>query len=255
MNPEQVNPEQVNPEHVNLEQDTEAEITFAEHILHFTIQRNSRRKHLKIVIAKNQISVFTPEATPLELILKAVYKAAPRILDHQNRMLSALVVQDPKKLWISGECIRYLGRQYILKRMIDMPASVRLYGRYFEITAITDTEARAITIAWYCTRAEQRLFPRVALWAERLGITTPTVRIAYQEKRWGSCSSDHIVRLNWRLMLMPWSLIDYVIVHELCHILEPNHGTAFWLRIRQVMPDYPQRRQRLALEGQLFMLE
>ena len=237
---------------MNLEQ---AEVVFAEHTLHFLIERSSQRKHLKIIIAKNQISVLTPQTISLELILKAVYKAAPRILNHQNHLLSARVVQDPKKLWISGECIRYLGRQYILKRIVGIPDLVRLYGRYFEITAQTDSEARAIAMAWYCARAEQRLLPRVALWAERLGIPTPAVRIAHQEKRWGSCSSDHIVRLNWRLMLMPWSLIDYVIVHELCHILEPNHATSFWLRIRQVMPDYPQRRQRLALEGQLFMLE
>ncbi len=245
---------------VNLERDElvnleRAEIRFAEHTLDFLIQRNPRRKHLKIVVTKNQIAVLTPSTTPLEHISKTVYKAAPRILDHQKRLTSARVVQDPKKQWISGECIRYLGRQYILKRILGTPKPVRLYGRYFEISALTDPEARAVTINWYYARAEQRLEPRVTMWAERLGLEAPTVRIAHQQKRWGSCSADHILRLNWRLMLMPWRLIDYVIVHELCHLLEPNHATKFWLRLRQVMPDYLQRRQQLALEGQLFMLE
>jgi predicted metal-dependent hydrolase len=237
---------------VNLER---AEIRFAEHTLDFLIQRNPRRKHLKIIVTKNQIEVLTPSVTPLEHISKAVYKAAPRILDHQKRLTSARVIQDPKKQWISGECIRYLGRQYILKRIMSTPQPVRLRGRYFEISAFTNTEARATTTDWYHTRAVQRLEPRVTMWAERLGLETPKIRIAHQQKRWGSCSVDRILRLNWRLMLMPWSLIDYVIAHELCHLLEPNHATKFWLRLRQVMPDYPQRRQKLALEGQLYMLE
>ena len=75
-----------------------------------------------------------------------------------------------------------------------------------------------------------------------------------QRRRWGSCARDGTVRLNWRLVMAEPALIDYVIVHELAHLAEPNHGPAFWARVRSALPDCDRLRRRLRDDGARFEL-
>ena len=86
-------------------------------------------------------------------------------------------------------------------------------------------------------------------------MAVPQLLIRDQAGRWGSCNAKAELRLNWRIVMAPQSLFDYVIAHEVCHLRVPNHSNDFWQCLRQVMPDFAQRRERLALEGRLFVLE
>jgi hypothetical protein len=89
--------------------------------------------------------------------------------------------------------------------------------------------------------------------AALLGIATPTVHVVDQSKRWGSCDARGRIRLNWRLIMAPMSLVDYVIAHEACHVLEHNHSRRFWRSLETIMPDYEARVRRLDRTGHLFV--
>jgi predicted metal-dependent hydrolase len=229
------------------------EVHFGTAVVRFTVHRSVKRKQSSLIIDAEEVRVYVPHDVCLETIRDAVRKHAPRILERQKRFVQAKRLSDPPKCFVSGECVRYLGRQYILKRFAGttQPKAV-LRGRFFELHARNDEEARATIHDWYRTRGSESLPQRVALWADRLGVVVSDLRMGDQRRRWGSCTSNGVLRLNWRVMMMPWVLIDYVIVHELCHLLEANHSKTFWVRMRQVMPDYPVRQERLMLEGNLF---
>lgn len=94
--------------------------------------------------------------------------------------------------------------------------------------------------------AARRYIPqRVAYFAERMGVSYGKITIREQKTRWGSCSSAGNLNFNWKLMLMPREVLDYVVVHELAHRREMNHSARFWAIVEEVLPDYRERRAAL----------
>ena len=98
---------------------------------------------------------------------------------------------------------------------------------------------------WYRIRAKENIESRVKVFAAKIGESPNKVTIKAQKTRWGSCSSLGNLNFNWRLIMMPQKIIDYVVVHELCHLKEMNHSSTFWNRVEEIMPDYRNRRKWL----------
>ena len=105
---------------------------------------------------------------------------------------------------------------------------------------------------WYREQAKTHFPVRARRMAALLGIPTPSVHVVDQSKRWGSCDARGHIRLNWRLIMAPMSLVDYVIAHEACHVLEYNHSRRFWRSLQTIMPDYEARVRELDRMGHLF---
>ncbi len=100
--------------------------------------------------------------------------------------------------------------------------------------------------AWFRQRAEERLPTRLKELAAALGVAPAGVQIRAQKSRWGSCSSNGRISLNWRLVLLPLKLADYVLVHELCHLRHMDHSEDFWNLVASLIPDYLERREKIA---------
>lgn len=117
-----------------------------------------------------------------------------------------------------------------------------------EISAVTLTacQTEQFVMAWYRQQALAHMNQRVALYADKLGVPLPKLRLSNARTRWGSCSSHGTVCLNWRLIQLPIVLIDYVVAHELAHLIEMNHSPAFWKVVEQIYPDY--RQAQIALK-------
>ena len=115
------------------------------------------------------------------------------------------------------------------------------------------TAVRSGLCHWYRRHAKRHFPVRARTFAERLGILSPTVIVVDQSKRWGSCDARGRIRLNWRLIMAPMSLVDYVIAHEVCHVLEHNHSRGFWRTLETIMPDYERRIHQLDRLGHLFL--
>ncbi|MDO4321865.1 MAG: SprT family zinc-dependent metalloprotease [Lachnospiraceae bacterium] len=103
--------------------------------------------------------------------------------------------------------------------------------------------------------AKQYIPQRAAFYAERMGVTYGRICIREQKTRWGSCSSKGHLNFNWKLMLMPGDVLDYVVVHELAHRKEMNHSPKFWAVVEKELPDYRQLRDKLKKYGETLMTE
>lgn len=120
--------------------------------------------------------------------------------------------------------------------------------------SLTQTAPRALVEGWYRREARRRLPERMAPYERLLGVEAKGVSIRAQRTRWGSCSSQGTICLNWRLLLLPAGLCDYVLVHELCHLRHLDHSASFWALVESVFPDYEERERRLeSLQGRLAL--
>lgn len=117
----------------------------------------------------------------------------------------------------------------------DNPPQVTLPPRQIEIFVMN----------WYQQQAITCFKERIANYAQKLGLPAPPFRLSQAKTRWGSCNNRGFINLNWRLIQLPLHLIDYVVAHELAHLIEMNHSKAFWARVESVYPGYRSARKEL----------
>lgn len=150
---------------------------------------------------------------------------------------------------------RYLGRQYRLKleRTGAADAPVRIAeGRLIlpvGSKGSTPADARDRLVAWYRERTSVRVPARIPAWSARLGQHPSSVLIREPKKRWGSADARGNIRFNWRIIQTSTRLIDYVVAHELVHLVHPDHTRDFWSTLGRSMPDYEVRREALRRLG------
>lgn len=218
--------------------------------IRYLIRRSPRRNTVSIAMDPHEgVIVTAPERAEAERLDKIVSAKARWITKRLGRM-SERPPAPSEREFLSGESYRYLGRQYRLKvRAGDAP--LRLHGAYLELGVPKSCQGihraarvRSALVDWYRARAQQYLPTRVRPWAARLGLDPPKLVIAEPRKRWGS-SSRRIVRINWRIIQAPAALVDYVLVHELVHLIHEDHSKKFWTTVGRAMPDYEQRKKRL----------
>ncbi|MEN9935880.1 MAG: hypothetical protein RLZZ387_2459 [Chloroflexota bacterium] len=209
------------------------------------------RKTLAISVAPDlRVRVTAPPDTDLDAIAAKVRQRAPWIL-RQRRELARYLPATPPRQYRSGETHRYLGRQYRLHVVAGEPAVVGLTRGWLHVTTpdTDDTErVRQLLDGWYDTRA-RRVFPeRLRAMLPRfttVDVTEPALVIRPLEARWGSCSGAGTVTLNVRLIQAPKPHIDYVVVHELCHLVEHNHSKRFYALLDRMLPDWREQRRAL----------
>lgn len=238
----------------------ESRVQFGRTTIPYRIVRSQRQKTVAIgVDAIEGVRVRAPRSTPVSKLDEIVHRKAKWIVE-QRRRHEDLPPAPSSREFVSGETFLYLGRQYRLKvehRKAREGVGVRLVGRHL-IVALAGAhhphaEARKLLEAWYRVRAKSRLPGCVATWAEKLGLEPSAVLIRDQRKRWGSADAQGNVRLNWRIVLAPQRLVDYVVVHELAHLRFPDHTRGFWSAVGSVMPDYEARREELRRLGRAIV--
>ncbi len=168
-----------------------------------------------------------------------------------------LLPAGPDKEFVTGEGFDYLGRHYRLQLTDDPPgAGVKLgRGRLRLPRAAADGGSGGQSmIRWYRDRALGWLPRRIAPWAERMGLRPGELDVRDLGYRWGSLGKNDRLNIHWAAMQLPVSQLDYVIVHELAHIGQPRHTPAFWATVERALPDYDQRRARLATTGTTLWL-
>jgi len=100
-------------------------------------------------------------------------------------------------------------------------------------------------MTWYHRQAIICFQQRIQFYAQKLNLQPPTFHLSRAKTRWGSCNTRGVIHLNWRLIQMPLHLVDYVVAHELAHLIEMNHSSAFWKQVESVYPDYLMARKEL----------
>ena len=150
--------------------------------------------------------------------------------------------------YVDGEAFLYLGKEIPLRIVPDQKPAL-VMDKSFKLTKSAQTQAEAVFTTWYKKQARMVLSERVEYFARGYGYKVGKIRISSARTRWGSCSSKETLSFTWRLVMAPLDVIDYVVVHELCHLKVMNHSKDFWAQVEAVLPDYKARRKWLKDNG------
>ena len=231
-------------------------IRFGTTTVEYEVRRSERRhKTVQITVDSAGVHVAAPVETSKEELRAIVRKRAPWIV----RKASTKALEAPPKRFVSGETLPYLGRNVgiIVEPGKVRSPQVRFDHWRFRITVPAGMSGdqrydaiRKPVVGWYRTRAADRLPEVVDHWRPQLGLTGACrVLVRDQKTRWASCAPDGTLRFNWRTMMLKPALIEYVAVHELAHLIHPNHSQDFWNVLSKAMPDAPDRRSALKQAG------
>jgi len=204
----------------------------------------ARRKTVGLIVESDgTLTIRAPRWADDDIIARVIAEKRAWIekKQHEARTRRRL---NPPRTYETGELFPYLGEQYELQIVPGMKR-LKLEGGVFHLGQGQQDRAKDAFAAWYRRQAKSYIPPRVYHFAEALGLSYRSVKINGAKKRWGSCSSAGNLNFTWRLMMAPVEMIDYVIVHELCHLTQPNHSRAFWECVESAVPDYKVKRRWL----------
>lgn len=213
--------------------------------------RHSRRRTIGLRIDSDGLLITLPQRTPAAEADRVARDRAGWILPRLEKWSARA---RPEFTGAPGETIGYLGREL---PVIVLPharartlVSVEAGGLQVRIDERLDPALRHATVLravrrWRSDTALAHYTPRIAAYAGALGLPAPLVKVRAQESRWGSCSSDGVIRMNTRLIAFPEDEIDYVCAHEACHLIEMNHSARFYDLLDRIMPDHKARRRSM----------
>jgi hypothetical protein len=223
--------------------------------IHFEVKHGKRKKTVAIHIDRTaKVKVLAPQGLEGGKIREIVQKKARWILDKQEQM-ERKKHDNPVKEFVSGESFPYLGKNYRLKVIPsseDTETKCNLInGRFLiELNGKSDSNSerasvKKVLVDWYVEHAKETIAEGVERFAQQLGRWPRSIKIKNQKKQWGSCSGNGIVRFNWKVIMTPISVLDYVLVHELCHLFYHHHSAQFWQKVQSIIPDYKKKRDLL----------
>lgn len=213
----------------------------------------SKRKTASLHIERDgTVSLIVPETLPqekIEEVLEAKRLWIYRGLADWRERNAARVNRE----FVNGEGFLYLGRSYRLRWVDEQKEPLLLKDGRFMLRrpaegkpAFDPTE---VFKEFYRTKGRERIRQRVALYEPRLGVTSKAMRIMELGHRWASCSADGVLNFHWKSMMAPLKVLDYIVVHELAHLVHPRHTADFWNSVDRILPDYRERRDWLRDNG------
>ena len=206
--------------------------------------KRSKRKTIAIEVTEdNQVIVRAPVGISTEYINNLVQKKSDwinaKLKVRENR-------EQPKE-----DVVYYLGQAYHIKEVVGKEEGIQLIDQEIVVTkSITNTTStKELILNWLLLEAKREIFRSVEQYSKILNVTYNRITIKDQKTRWGSCSSKGNLNFNFRLIMCPKKVLDYVVVHELAHRIEMNHSSSFWSIVSEVMPDYKLQKEWLRQNG------
>jgi predicted metal-dependent hydrolase len=219
----------------------------------FTLERRDRTTLEISVEPDASVTVVAPIATPIEEILKRLRRRASWIV-RQQTFFYQFMPRTPPRSYVPGETHRYLGRAYRLKVVQSVAQRAKFYRGVLVVEQFVPADQETtekLVRALYRQKARDWLTKRVtgclAHFADPIAFKPVAVEVRAMRQRWGSLTAKGRLILNDRLIEAPTNAIDYVIIHELCHIQEPNHGPCFFDLLDKVLPSWPDHKLKLEL--------
>lgn len=230
-------------------------VEYGNSIIEFQLKR-SVRKTLGISILPNgEVEVTAPESASIEKIKEIVLKRSSWVLE-QKRLTNLNPLPQPKKQFISGESFYYLGRHYRLRVFESNYDSLDILDDRLVLNSTFPEDIdlkRSTVLKWYLNRSSEILTTRFQEISSKLGQQGIQLAIKKLSKRWGEYHpSQRLIVLNAELVVAPTDCIDYVIVHELCHAIHPDHSAEFFIALENYLPNWRNLKARLEEHGNGF---
>jgi predicted metal-dependent hydrolase len=215
------------------------------------IKRTNRTKSATITVDEGKVCVVVPRQLESERITK--------LLKDKNRWIKEKIALHREaqptstKQFVSGESFSYLGRNYRLKVLQGNYQPIKLVHGRFGITLRAGTENPDLIqdslFSWYKQHAEIKLTEKAKRYAEMMGVKFNSVDLKAYRSRWGSCSVEGDITFNWKIIMAPNRIVDYVVAHELCHLIYHDHSPKFWREVERIMPNYAECKEWLKQHG------
>lgn len=228
-------------------------LTLEGKIMEYEILRSSRASSLKISLdSATGVKVTVPAKLKVREIEPLLRQRAGWIFAKMSA-LSRLAGCPLPRRFAGGDMFFYLGQRYALKINEGLAPGVDVRGGELIVTCPAGGAGpefiRAALVEWYQAQARELVGERVNLLAGRLGLRPARVRIKEQKTLWGSCSGQGSLNFNWKLVMAPPEAVDYVVIHELCHLKRMDHSPDFWRLVADYCPDFQVHRSWLRKYG------
>lgn len=217
----------------------------------YTLKRSKRKTGSIHIERDGQVSIIVPrkltDAEVNQMIDKKlvwIYKNLAEWCD-----MNATKVE---REFVNGEGFLYLGRSYRLKLVEDQDQPLVLRNGYFCLkTGSTGKklDAHEVFKEFYKEKGISKITERVEFYAPQMGVVPKGIKIQELQHRWASCTKAGMLNFHWKCMMSPLTILDYIVVHELAHLIHPNHTEAFWNEVDKILPDYLERKQWLRVNG------
>ncbi|SFR13385.1 hypothetical protein SAMN05660706_12753 [Desulfoscipio geothermicus DSM 3669] len=225
----------------------------------YVIKRSKKAKTARITVdAVQGVEITVPVNFKRDWIDQILNQKAAWITDKMNE-LSKLAGCPVPRSFTDGDIFYYLGDRYnlqvnIFKGRTLHPVLIKENNiRVAVKPGLSEIErakaVRQALVEWYSGQAKPIIIKKVDVFSHKLGVKPARVKIKEQKSRWGSCSGKGNINLNWKIIMAPPGVIDYVIVHELCHLIKLDHSPEFWRLVESVLPDWEKRRRWLKEYG------
>lgn len=222
--------------------------------IEYQLLPGSDRQTTDIVIERNGVITarppkrMTPEQVDETVLSKRMW--IYRSLAEWRDLNATRVTRE----WVSGESFLYLGSSYRLQLIPDQDESLKLKdGRFCLLRSMIESDdheaAHQAFESFYKDKGLPRIQKRVAYFTTKVGVTAGAVQIKDLGYRWASCTKNGDLHFHWKCLMAPLTIIDYIIVHELCHLHYRDHSDAFWNEVDKVLPDYRERKEWLRARG------
>jgi predicted metal-dependent hydrolase len=221
----------------------------------YSIIRRRGRKSVSIIVRPDRTVHIVVPHTMKESAVEQIFAAKRNWIRRKLDELATCDFHRSEHLYQEGEQFLYLGR-YLTLTLIDGRGDIHIDDDFLQVTVPPGLQGKDRQL--YVSKELHSFYPAQALRFFReksveignpQGFSPEYVGVKDYKSRWGSCFGDGRIFLNWKLMLAPEHIIDYVIAHELCHLKEPNHSKRFWQLVEALIPDWKARRKWLRING------
>lgn len=213
------------------------------------VKRTRRVKTLGIRISQGRVLVNAPQHLTLSQVKHLLLGKKAWLQDK----LTLEVLDVVPSCYREGALVDFVGEQYRLGITPGRHGLTQIVGDKLQLSLpqsqIQPRLIRNALIRWYKKQALHYLSNRVDVYGSLLGVKPTCIKIKTFKARWGSCSAQGVINFNWHLMMAPPRVLDYVVAHEVCHLLEFNHSKAFWNLVEKIMPDYKEQKFWLKRHG------
>lgn len=216
--------------------------------------RTDRSKSARVQVEDGSVSIIVPAGLAWDRITKIVADKHRWI--KEKLYLHQQTAPASSKEFVSGEAFTYLGRNYRLKIEPGAFQPAKLRQGRLVVTIPKEMSSAALVrnavVRWYRLQAQARFSEKVTRYSKIIGVKPASVAVKTFKSRWGSCTVKNEVLFHWKVIQAPHRIVDYVVVHELCHLKHHDHSVAFWRSVEAVIPDYLKCKEWLKQEAHSF---
>ncbi|WP_405174038.1 M48 family metallopeptidase [Paenibacillus sp. FSL H8-0260] len=216
-------------------------IDYDNQVIEFNVQYGNGKKISIHIDSSGRITLKVPKKTSEETIKSVVERNGKMIVEKLQSLEAARETPKMIRAYEDEGKFLYLGKYYSLHELI-------------ETAELREEQLQLKLKKFYFSSCKKLIGERITRYQTQLRVKPKSIEIVESRTKWGSCSSDKKLTFNYRLAMAPVEVIDYVIIHELCHLLHMNHDRSFWRRVGSLMPDYKEKEEYLARYGRAMTL-